>query len=158
MITPVNRGLVLLVEDDENDAYFFRRAFGKSGFANPLHVAPDGLEAIHYLEGRQHYADRQRFPLPDLIVLDLNTPRRHGIEVLKWVRARSELQRVPVVVLTSSASDVDLVAAYGSGANSYLVKPAEPAGLLHAVQMITTYWLGLNRCPGVWQAGDAATA
>jgi CheY-like chemotaxis protein len=147
MISGVNYGLILLVEDDENDAFFFERAFRKTAFGNRIHVAHDGLEAIQYLGGEGEYGDRSRFPLPIFVVLDLNTPRRHGIEVLRWIRTHAELRRMVVVVLTSSSSDVDLEATYDLGVNSYLLKPAEPERFLEMVQAMAGYWVGLNRAP-----------
>lgn len=146
-MTTINRGLVLLVEDDENDAFFFQRAFGKTGFTNPIHVVRDGLEAIQYLSGEREYGERARYPVPALVVLDLNTPRRHGIEVLRWIRTHPDLQRLIVVVLTSSNSELDLEATYTLGVNSYLLKPAEPDALMRTVHAVATYWLGLNRTP-----------
>lgn len=148
MIPGTNKGVLLLVEDDENDAFFFQRAFRKTTFTNPVQVARDGFEAIQYLGGEGEYADRARFPLPILMVLDLNLPRRHGIDVLRWLRAQPDLHALVVVVLTSSSSDVDLTATYQLGVNSYLLKPAEPERLLETVQALAAYWLVLNRAPG----------
>lgn len=156
MISGLHRGTVLLVEDDENDAFFFQRAFRKTGYGNPVHVATDGLEAIHYLSGEGVYANRERFPLPVMVVLDLNTPRRHGVEVLRWIRLHATLQRLIVVVLTSSVSPVDLDATYALGVNSYLQKPAEPDALAHAVHLLADYWLGMNRVPPL--GGNAVVA
>lgn len=147
MIAGINRGLVLLVEDDDNDVFFFQRAFGKTGYGNALHVAHDGLEAIHYLGGEGEYADRAKYPLPILVVLDLNLPRRHGIDVLRWLRGQPALRSLVVVVLTSSSSELDLAATYELGVNSYLLKPAEPDQLIEIVRMLTVYWLGHNCAP-----------
>ncbi len=147
MLSAPNRGVVLLVEDDEDDAFFFRRAFGKTGYGNPVHRVPDGLAAIHYLSGEGEYADRAQFPTPIMLVLDLNTPRRHGIEVLRWIRSRPEFASLVVVVLTSSNSEVDVAACYELGVNSYVVKTTETEGFVQNVQLMATYWLGLNRAP-----------
>lgn len=149
MIPGINKGVLLLVEDDENDVFFFQRAFRKTAFANPIQVARDGFEAIQYLGGEGEYANRARFPLPTLMVLDLNLPRRHGIDVLRWVRAHPELRSMVVVVLTSSSSDIDLSATYDLGVNSYLLKPAEPEQLLEMVQVMAGYWLVMNRAPSL---------
>lgn len=152
-----NHGCVLLVEDDENDVFFFQRAFLKTGFTNPLHVVRDGLDAINYLSGEGGFSDRVQNPMPILLVLDLNTPRRHGIDVLRWLRGQPALRWLPVVVFTSSSSDTDLEATYDLGVNSYLLKPAEPARLLEAVKLLAGYWLGLNRAPEVSTRRETAS-
>lgn len=147
-MTPLQHsGLVLLVEDDENDAFFFQRAFTKAGYTNPIHVACDGQEAMDYLSGAGAYADRAQFPLPEWVVMDLNMPRRNGIDVLKWIRAHPTLNRLVVVVLTSSCSDADIEATYSLKVNSYLMKPSESDRFASTVQLAAGYWLGLNRSP-----------
>jgi CheY-like chemotaxis protein len=147
MIGLVKRGCVLLAEDEENDAFFFQRAFRKAGFENPVHHVHDGLETIQYLAGEGDYADRTRFPYPILLVLDLNMPRRHGLDVLRWIRAQPELRPLVIVVLTSSSSEVDLAATNELGVNSYVVKPAEPDRYVEAIQLLASYWLRLNCAP-----------
>lgn len=135
-------GTILLVEDDENDVYFMKRAARQAEILNPLQVAQDGQEAVDYLTGLGEYADRQRFPLPCLVLLDLKLPRVTGFEVLKWIREQPALKDTVVIVLTASrlAPDVDL--AYRLGANSYLVKPPTPDKL---TEMITRIKLDVNR-------------
>ena len=115
---------ILLVEDEENDVFFMKRAAKKNGILNPLQVAHDGQEAIDYLGGIGAYADRERFPLPGLVLLDLKLPRVMGFDVLKWIRKQAELQGLVVIVLTSSNLGSDIDMAYLLGANSFLVKPA----------------------------------
>jgi CheY-like chemotaxis protein len=124
---------VLYVEDEDNDVFLMHRAFQKAGVANPLHVARDGSEAMRYLSGQGDFADRERFPLPCLLLLDLNLPRRSGLEVLKWTRDQPALRAIPIVILTSSSQDRDIASAYSLGANGYLVKPPSPDKLLELV-------------------------
>lgn len=138
---------ILLVEDDENDAFFFERAVKKTGLPHALRVVRDGQEAIHYLGGTGNYTDRAAHPLPGLLVLDLNLPVKHGLEVLQWLRARPETRSIVVIVLTSSIDVLDLHEAYSFGANSYLVKPADPNDLTNVVEAVRQYWLTLNAPP-----------
>jgi CheY-like chemotaxis protein len=140
----VNR-TILLVEDDANDVYFMKRAARKAGILDSLHVAQDGQEAMDYLEGLGEYANRERFPLPCLVLLDLKLPRVMGFEVLKWMRQQPALRSTIVIVLTSSDLRADVDLAYRLGANSYLVKPSTPDKLKETIARIKHYWLELNR-------------
>ncbi|MBD2000725.1 response regulator [Oculatella sp. FACHB-28] len=140
---------VLLVEDDPNDVLLIRRAFSRAKLLNPLHIVNDGDSAIDYLAGVDQYGDRDRHPLPALILLDLKLPRRSGLEVLEWLKQQPELRRLPVVVLTSSRENIDINRAYDLNANSYLVKPVAPDALLEMVKMLDLYWLTLNEKPNV---------
>jgi CheY-like chemotaxis protein len=135
---------VLLVEDSEDDQILIRRAFAKAKLANPLHVAEDGDKAVAYLAGEGPYADREKHPLPTIILLDLKLPRRSGHEVLEWLRAHPDLRRIPVVILTSSAESEDVRRAYELGANSYLVKPVAFEGLMEMVRTLGVYWMVMN--------------
>ena len=116
-------GTILLVEDDENDVFFFERAMKLAGMSNPLHVAQDGRQAIDYLKAVSDYADRAEFPLPSLVLLDLKLPRVRGLDVLKWIRGQPEFQTMIVIVFTSSGLASDIDKAYRLGANSYMVNP-----------------------------------
>jgi len=124
---------VLYAEDEDNDAYLMQRAFTKAGVSNPLQVVVDGDEAIQYLSGTGQFSDRTRYPLPCLLLLDLNLPRQSGLEVLEWVRSQPSLQSMPVVILTSSSQDRDIGSAYSLGANGYLVKPPSSEKLIELV-------------------------
>jgi CheY-like chemotaxis protein len=140
---------ILLVEDDANDVYFMKRAARETGILDSLHVAQDGQEAIDYLEGLGEYANRERFPLPYLVLLDLKLPRVMGFEVLTWIRQQAALKSTIVIVFTSSALGPDIDLAYRLGANSYLVKPPTPDRLTEIIARIKQYWLELNRpAPG----------
>jgi CheY-like chemotaxis protein len=138
---------ILIVEDNPTDVILIRRGFDRAKLANPIHVVGDGDSAVDYLSGGGAYADRQQFPLPVLILLDIKLPRRTGLEVLEWLRAQRTLKRIPVVVLTSSQQDRDVNAAYDTGANSYLVKPVEFDGLQQMIKTLHLYWLMLNERP-----------
>jgi CheY-like chemotaxis protein len=110
-------------------------------------VVCDGVEAIEYLRGTGQYADRARYPLPGLMLLDLKLPRRSGHEVLAWLRQEPAVRRLPVAILTSSRESSDIERAYDLGANSYLVKPTGPGALLRLVEALSLYWLVLNEGP-----------
>ena len=138
---------ILLVEDDSNDIILIKRAFGKANITNPLQVLEDGEEAISYLAGKGRYGNRQNYPLPILILLDLKLPRKSGHEVLEWLRQQPMLKRLTVVVLTSSQQSSDVNRAYDLGANSYLVKPVTFDALVEMVKTLDFYWLILNENP-----------
>src|SRR5215471_1835180 len=118
-----DRALILLVEDNADDAALLRRAFIKARVMNPLHLARTAEEAIAYLGGSGKYANRSEFPLPSLVLLDLKMPGMDGFDVLRWIRQQPGLNLLRVVVLTSSDSMRDVNHAYQLGANSFLVKP-----------------------------------
>lgn len=136
---------VLLVEDNPDDADLIAHAFGKAGIGNPMIVVDDGEKAMDYVHGRSAYADRLRFPVPGIILLDLKLPRRSGFEVLEAVRTTKATRRVPVVVLTSSNQEDDIRRAYDMGANSYLVKPIGGNALIVMVKSIDAFWMKLNQ-------------
>jgi CheY-like chemotaxis protein len=140
---------ILLVEDDENDVVLLQRAFRKAGLDDWLRVVTNGQEAINYLGGSGSYSDRERFPLPFLMLLDLKIPGTDGFEVLRWARSEPDLKRLLIVVLTSSNLQSDVDRAYELGANSYLVKPVEFDEMVHMVQRFQAYWAEINRTPSV---------
>ena len=142
-----NGHTILLAEDDPNDVLLLRRAFRSAGLPEPGQVVSDGDEVIAYLTGQDGYADRERYPFPALLLLDLKMPRRSGFEVLEWLRDQPVLSRLPVVVLTSSSQSSDIQRAYDLRANSYLVKPATLEGLREMVRAVDLYWLRTNAVP-----------
>jgi CheY-like chemotaxis protein len=142
---------ILLVEDEENDVFFLKYAFKEVGILNPLKVAQDGKIAMDYLSANGEYADRERFPLPGLILLDLKLPRVMGLEVLKWIREQPELKTLIVIVLTSSRLEPDIEKAYQLGANAYLVKPSSPPELRALATGLKEFWLSLNQAPRIGQ-------
>jgi CheY-like chemotaxis protein len=152
----LNNRYILLVEDDENDVVLLQRAFQKGGMREAIKTVRDGQQAIAYLRGEGAYADRERFPMPFLVLLDLRMPRTDGFEVLQWIRSEPELKRLLVVVLTSSNLQSDVDRAYELGANSYLVKPVGFEEMSNLVQRFDAYWSEINRVPTTSQAPDLA--
>ena len=137
--------LILLVDDNEDDVFLMERALQAAQISNPVRILEDGREAINYLAGHGQYADREKFPLPAIVFLDLKLPFKSGHEVLQWIRSQPQLETLVVVVLTSSNEPSDLKRAYGLGANSYLVKPPTAAQLLELAKAFKWYWLEFNR-------------
>jgi len=136
-----NRFTVLLVEDDLNDIFLVKRAFKMAHLPEPLQVVTDGQEAINYLKGEGKYTDRQGYPLPKLIVMDIKMPRRSGFEVLEWVKGDGRpLRRIPIVIVSSSDNPADINRAYELGANAYMVKPVSFKAVEHLFESITHYW------------------
>jgi len=141
----MSKGTILLAEDDPNDVILFQRAMGRASLnADSLKVVQDGEQAISYLSGQGIYADRDRHPLPALLLLDLKLPRKSGLEVLSWLREQPQLRYLIVVFLTSSNSPEDIRLAYEAGANSYLVKPVEFTEMVEMIRTVLLYWLELN--------------
>jgi CheY-like chemotaxis protein len=138
---------ILLVEDNEDDVFMMNRAFKKAHITNPVQLVVDGQSAINYLSGEGIYQDRQQFPFPSLVLLDLKLPIKTGHEVLQWIRERPEFNSLLVVVLTTSAENIDVENAYRHGANSYLVKPPSAEALLEMVKALKLYWLEFNEIP-----------
>jgi CheY-like chemotaxis protein len=137
---------ILLVEDDENDVFFLKRAFTAAGVNAELQVARDGREALESL-GIAKNCDWSDRLLPDLVLLDLKIPYVPGLEVLRLIREERSLSCVIVVVLTSSAAESDLVQAYELGANSYLVKPSRQEERIEMVGVLAKYWFEKNQRP-----------
>ncbi|CAN5521154.1 response regulator [soil metagenome] len=132
---------ILLVEDNEDDIELTRRAFARSHVANQMHVALDGAEALERLLGEDSA------PLPALILLDLKLPKVDGLEVLRQLRADERTKLLPVVILTSSRQERDVIEGYRLGANSYVRKPVDFAAFQVAVEQLGSYWLTLNEKP-----------
>jgi CheY-like chemotaxis protein len=130
MSTSSRFAVILIVEDDANDVLFLQRALTKAGVRQSLRVARDGQEAVHYLAGDGPYRDREQFPLPCLVILDLKMPRKNGIEVLEWLRDRDDLKDMPVVMVTSSNEEGDKAQALRHGVEAYRVKPVSSEELL----------------------------
>lgn len=141
--------VILLVEDNPDDATLTLRAFKRSHVMNPIAVARDGIEALDFLFARGAYDDRAGMPLPTLVILDLKLPKLDGLGVLKAIRADVRTQLLPVVILTSSKEEQDLISGYSLGANSYVRKPVDFTEFLEAVKVLGIYWLLMNESPPV---------
>src|SRR5271170_7474062 len=136
--------VILLVEDNPDDEALTVRALKKNNVTNELVVARDGVEALDYLFGTGAYAGRDTTVLPGLVLLDLKLPKLDGLEVLRRLRADERTRRLPVVVLTSSKEEQDLINSYNLGANSYIRKPVDFTQFTDAVKQLGLYWLVLN--------------
>ena len=135
---------ILLVEDNEDDEVLTLRALKKNHIANEVVIARDGVEALDYLFGTGAHIGRDTSEQPQMMLLDLNLPRVSGLEVLKRVRADPRTRSVPVVVLTSSKEEEDIVQSYSNGANAYVRKPVEFGQFSDAVKTVGMFWLLLN--------------
>ncbi|QDQ25918.1 response regulator [Chitinimonas arctica] len=135
---------ILLVEDNPDDEALTIRAFGKNGIQNRIVVARDGQEAIDYLYGLGAHAGRDMGELPVLILLDIKLPKLNGIEVLRQIRNHETTKLIPVVVLTTSKEEDDLIKSYSLGANSYIRKPVDFMQFMEVVKQVGIYWLMLN--------------
>lgn len=136
--------VLLHVEDDPNDVLLLQRAFKKANVPINIQAVNDGDKAVAYLGGAEGFGDREKFPLPSLILLDLKMPRKSGLEVLAWIRGQDKLRRLLVVIFTSSKHDEDINRAYDLGANSYLVKPVGFDMLVETAKLLNQYWLTTN--------------
>ena len=139
--------VILLVEDNPDDEELTLRALKKSHILNKVVVAHDGVEALDYLFGTGKYAGSGMYDLPQLVLLDIKLPKLSGLEVLKKMRADPRTQIIPVVVLTSSNEEEDIISSYRQGANSYVRKPVAFDKFSDAVQQLGLYWLLINQTP-----------
>jgi CheY-like chemotaxis protein len=140
----VRGGLILLVEDQDDDVELTLRAFSRSNIANEIVVVRDGEEALDYLFTSGPYADRDPSLTPSVVLLDLKLPKVSGLDVLRRMRADTRTRRLPVVVLTSSNEERDVIASYDLGANSFVRKPVDFAQFIEAAHHLGLYWLVLN--------------
>lgn len=137
-------------EDNVDDVFILKHALKKAQFENPVRFVSDGEEVMAYLAGEGKFADRAQHPFPGLLLLDIKMPRLDGFETLALIRNDPRFKRLVVILLTSSGREQDINRAFDLQANSYLVKPARPEGMLAVLEQIRGYWLGLNhfpRCP-----------
>ena len=144
---------ILLVEDNPAHAELVRRSLERHRVANKIHHVADGKAALAYLLRRDAYADEERSPRPHVILLDLRLPKVGGLEVLRQIKTSEELKHIPVVVLTTSAAERDMVKAYEHSANGYVVKPLDFERFQQLMKELGYFWLGWNRSP--W-SGEAA--
>lgn len=139
---------ILLVEDNPNDEEMTRRELWKHGVTNLIHVVRDGAEALEFIFGTGAYAGRNVDHHPRLIMLDLKLPKVDGLEVLRQIKGDDRTRTIPVVVLTSSREDSDIVESYQLGVNSYVVKPVDFDQFSEAIRHLGLYWLRVNELPG----------
>ncbi len=135
---------ILLVEDNEGDIMLITEALDEGKVVNSLNVTRDGEKAIDYLEKRGSY---KNVPTPDLIILDVNLPRKNGHEVLEYVKESEHLKQIPVIMLTTSSSEKDIIKSYKNHANCYITKPIESLDFIHAVTSIEQFWISLVQLP-----------
>lgn len=138
---------ILVADDDQDDCLMMREAFKENRVSNPLHFVHDGEALLDYLQRRPPYDDEVRYPLPGLILLDLNMPRMDGREALQAIKSDAQLRGIPVVVLTTSSAEEDIVRSYNTGGNSFISKPVTYTGLLDVVKTLGRYWLEIVELP-----------
>jgi two-component system, response regulator len=143
----LNEVEILLVEDNPYDAELTQRALKNRGLANKLLTFTDGVEALDFLFGTGEYAGRNLAVRPKVVLLDLKLPRMNGLEVLEKIRADERTKTIPVVIMTSSQEESDIVNGYNLGVNSYMVKPVDFDKFFQAVENLGLYWLLLNKVP-----------
>src|SRR5688500_126759 len=138
---------ILMADDDEDDQLLAREALAENRLANPIHFVSDGEQLIAYLRNQAPYEDRAAYPRPGLILLDLNMPRMDGREALREIKADPELRTIPIVVLTTSKAEEDIIRTYDLGANSYITKPVSFEGLVAVMRDIGRYWIEIVELP-----------
>jgi len=143
----MDKRIIMIVEDNEDDIELAMRAFKRNHILNEVIVARDGVEALDYLFGTGPHAGRDLCVMPEVVLLDLKMPRLGGLEVLRRIRADERTQYLPVVVLTSSDEEKDMIDSYHYGVNSYIRKPVDFEQFTEAVRQLSLYWIVLNQCP-----------
>lgn len=138
---------ILIADDDQDDCLMTREAFAECRVSNPLHFVHDGEALLDYLRRRAPYDDEERYPLPGLILLDLNMPRMDGREALQAIKSDPVLRGIPVVVLTTSSAEEDILRSYNMGSNSFITKPVTYTGLIEVVKTLGRYWLEIVELP-----------
>ncbi|WP_152560382.1 response regulator [Arenimonas donghaensis] len=136
-----------MADDDPDDRLMTQEAFTECRVGNPLRFVNDGEELLDYLHRRGGFADEEAYPMPGLVLLDLNMPRKDGREVLREIKADPRLCSIPVVILTTSKAEEDVVRSYRDGVNSFITKPVTFTALLEVVQTLGTYWLQVVDLP-----------
>ena len=147
VLNPTATKTILLVEDNPDDEALTLRALSRNGIRHQVQLAHDGVEALDYLLGRGEFAGRDLRQMPAVTLLDLKLPRLDGLGVLRQLRANELTRCLPIVILTSSKEDQDLIQGYGLGANSYIRKPVDFVQFTDAVRQVGSYWLILNEDP-----------
>jgi CheY-like chemotaxis protein len=135
--------VILLVEDDENDLFFVQRATSEGAVGHKVYAVHDGSDAIRYLRGEGDYADRQKFPIPNVILTDIKMPGMGGFDFLRWLRSHPESSVIPVIVYSNSNLEKDVTEAYRLGANAYIKKPSSLNELIETLDLVFRFW---SRC------------
>lgn len=138
---------ILIAEDDDDDFLLTEQALREARLLNPLQRVVDGQQLMDYLQRQGPYRDRNIYPRPSLILLDLNMPRKDGREALREIKVNESLRQLPVVVLTTSKAEEDIVRSYDLGVNSFIIKPVTFGGLVEAVKVLGRYWFELVKLP-----------
>jgi CheY-like chemotaxis protein len=138
---------VLMAEDDEDDRFFMKAAFESAVFPGSLHFVENGKELIDYLLGHHKYHDRASFPMPDLILLDLNMPAKNGFEALKEIRSNEKLRHIPVIIVSTSGDQQSIARGYYMGANAFIRKPDKLEALLEVVTSLKKFWFEIAQLP-----------
>lgn len=139
--------VILMADDDEDDRLMARDALEEARLANEMRFVEDGEELMEYLRHQGRYAGNASVPLPGLILLDLNMPRKDGREALKEIKADPDLRQIPIVVLTTSKAEEDICRTYELGVNSFITKPVSFDGLVDVMKVLTTYWFSIVQLP-----------
>jgi len=145
----LNEGLVLIVEDNDDDLFILQHAFQKAGITNPVHVARTGKDAIAFLAGADPYSDWNKFPLPSIVLLDLKLPDINGLEVLAWIRKTAGLQALRVAIFTGLCSSKEVEVANDLRVNGFDIKPASLGGWTEMMKNFRVHWLESSRTPQV---------
>jgi CheY-like chemotaxis protein len=151
-VNPLNQPVVLVAEDREDDVILLRRSFEHVGFDTPVQYVRDGEQAIAYLAGKGRFANRDEYPLPSMLLLDLKMPRKNGFEVLEWIQQQPNLAELRTIVLTTSEDVVEVNRAYKLGAASFLTKPLNFTEFKDTIVAVHGYWLTLNKPPAIKRA------
>lgn len=138
---------VLYADDNADDRFLFEHAYREAGITQPLRIVDDGAEVEAYLRGDGMYGERQKYPVPGLIVLDLKMPRRTGQETLEWIRASADWKTMPVLMLSASMHPGDIDRAYAGGINAFLVKPSAASDLTRLMSCLNSFWLEFAEHP-----------
>lgn len=138
---------ILMADDDADDRLLLKEALDEVQFGHTVEFTEDGQDLMNYLKRRDIYTDRQNTPLPELILLDLNMPRKDGREALREIKSDSKLRRIPVVIFTTSKAEEDVLRSYDLGANSFIVKPITFEKLVDVIRSINQYWFEAVRLP-----------
>ncbi len=146
-MTPKNSIPILVADDDLDDQLMIKEAMQESRLLNELYFVKDGEDLLKYLERRDLYSDEKKYPMPGLILLDLNMPRKDGREALREIKSNPELRQIPVVILTTSKAEEDIFRSYNLGVNSFVTKPVQFSSLVEVMRALGQYWFEVVRLP-----------